>query len=87
LDVNWVTNPGKSGSNHLLPTHCETITLSFAKPDGMGLMPAINPGQVNCPGFFISAASGLKSYLILGMAKFSPYSMSGNEMKRLDKPA
>ncbi len=51
-DVNWVTNPGITGSNHLPPTHCETINLSFAKPDGMGLMLAINPGRSNWPGFF-----------------------------------
>ena len=32
--------------------HCETITLSLAKPDGMGLMLAINPGQLRLSGVF-----------------------------------
>jgi hypothetical protein len=72
LDVNWVTNPGKSGSNHLLPTHCETITLSFAKPDGMGLMPAINPGQVNCPGFFHFRGQRAKKLPDFGNGKIQP---------------
>ena len=49
----WVTNPGKTGSNHLLLSHCETITLSFAKPDGMSITPAVNPGQSSWPGFFV----------------------------------
>jgi len=44
-DASRVTSPGQNGRNHLCLSHCETITLSFAKPDGMGLMPAINPGQ------------------------------------------
>jgi hypothetical protein len=43
--INRVTNPGKSGSNHLLSSQCETITLSSAKPDGMSITPAANPGQ------------------------------------------
>lgn len=45
-----LTSPGKNGSNHLLPAHCETLISPFAKPDGMGLM-RINPGQSNWPGF------------------------------------
>lgn len=44
-DASRVTSPGQNGRNHLCPSHCGTITLSFAKPDGMGLMLAINPGQ------------------------------------------
>jgi hypothetical protein len=49
----WVTNPGKTGSNHLLLSLCETITLSFAKTDGMSITPAVNPGQPSWPGFFV----------------------------------
>jgi len=58
LDVSG-NQPGKTGSNHLLPTHRETIHLSLAKPDGMGLMLAINPGQFNWPGFFYALFAGL----------------------------
>ena len=47
-----VTNPGKTGSNHLLPPHGKTIHLSPAKPDGMSFKPAANPGQSSWPGFF-----------------------------------
>lgn len=46
-DISWVTSPGLTGSNHLLPPHCETMTLSFAKPDGMGITSAISPDQSN----------------------------------------
>jgi hypothetical protein len=72
-DANRVTNPGKTGSNHLLPSHCETSISPFAKPDGMGLISAINPGHFKRPGFFISASSRLKICLILEVAKSSPY--------------
>lgn len=39
----------------MFPPHCETITLSLAKPDGMGITPAISPGQLDWPGFFRAA--------------------------------
>jgi hypothetical protein len=50
-----VTNPGKNGSNHLLPPHGETIHLSPANPDGMSFKPAANPGQFSWPGFLFWA--------------------------------
>jgi hypothetical protein len=52
LDITGLAKPGFSGGNHLPSPHCETITLSFAKPDGMGITPAISPGQSNWPGLF-----------------------------------
>ncbi len=47
-----VTNPGITGSNHLLPPHCETSTLSFANPDGMGINARCQPRLVNLTGVF-----------------------------------
>ena len=48
----WVTNPGITGSNHLLPPHCETSTLSFANPDGMSINARCQPRLVNLTGVF-----------------------------------
>jgi len=44
--------PRKIWKQSLAFTALETIHLSFAKPDGMSIKPAVNPGQSNCPGFF-----------------------------------
>lgn len=50
--INRVTNPGKSGSNHLLPSHWRRFISLLRKPDGMSITPAVNPGRPRCPGFF-----------------------------------
>ena len=40
IGLDRVANPGKIGSNHLLPPHGKTIHLFAAKPDGMSFKPA-----------------------------------------------
>ena len=47
-----VTNPGKSGGNHLLSPHCETITLSSANPDGMDIDVRRQPRPTRLVGVF-----------------------------------
>ena len=49
------SQPRKIWKQSLASTALETIHLSFAKPDGMSIKPAVNPGRFNCPGFFFWA--------------------------------
>lgn len=55
--VHQVTNPGKSGGNHLLSPHCETMTLFFANPQRHGHQrPPSAPTNSFGRGFCIFAA-------------------------------
>jgi len=45
------SQPRKIRRQSLASTALETIHLFFAKPDGMSIKPAVNPGRSNCPGF------------------------------------
>jgi hypothetical protein len=48
-----VTNPGKPGSNHLLPIALGTIHLSFCEtPDGMSFIARRQPRTVKLAGVF-----------------------------------
>jgi len=46
------SQPRKTWRQSLAFTALETIHLFFAKPDGMSIKPAVNPGRFNRPGFF-----------------------------------
>ena len=50
LDVHWVTNPGNTGSNHLLPSHCETIHLSFCEARWHGPYARHQPRAIQLTG-------------------------------------
>jgi len=51
------SQPRKIWRQSLAFTALETIHLFFAKPDGMSIKPAVNPGRFNCPGFFFLGAA------------------------------
>jgi hypothetical protein len=59
-----VINPGKPGSNHLLSPHCETMTLSFANPDGMTINGRRQPRPTCLAGVFFIALDGWRSALL-----------------------
>jgi hypothetical protein len=50
--INRVTNPGKSGSNHLLSSHWRRIISLLRKPDGMGINARRQPRSASLPGVF-----------------------------------
>jgi hypothetical protein len=51
--INRVTNPGKSGSNHLLSSHWRRFISLLRKPDGMSINARRQPRSVQLPGVFL----------------------------------